>query len=119
MPVRGIRGAVVADNDQSEDVLEATRDLLKAISRSNPSLIPEDIASVIFTTTEDLTSEYPAKAARLLGWLAVPLFCAREIPVPGALPRCIRVLIHWNTEQPQSAVKHVYLGEAAKLRPDL
>jgi len=119
MPVRGIRGAIVADKDHPESILEATRDLLEAISRSNPNLMPEDIASVIFTTTGDLSSEYPAKAARQLGWLTVPLFCSQEIPVPEGLHRCIRVLIHWNTEQPQAAVKHVYLGEAAKLRPDL
>lgn len=119
MPVRGIRGAFVADKDHPESILKATRELLEAISRANPNLVPEEIASVIFTTTSDLSSAYPAKAARQLGWLTVPLLCTQEIPVPGGLPRCIRVLIHWNTDLSQSAVKHVYLGEAAKLRPDL
>jgi chorismate mutase len=79
----------------------------------------EDIASVLFTTTEDIASIYPALAARQMGWDHVPLMCAREIPVPGSLPMCIRVLIHWNTEIEQSGIKHVYLREAAKLRPDL
>jgi chorismate mutase len=69
--------------------------------------------------TEDLVSVYPAQAARQMGWSQVPMMCAREIPVPGSLPRCIRVLMHWNTEIPQHQVKHIYLGGAARLRPDL
>ena len=119
MTVRGIRGGIVAEDDCPEDILSATRDLLEAILDTNPTLLPEDIASVIFTVTDDLSAAYPAKAARQLGWLTTPLLCAREVPVPGSLPRCIRVLIHWNTDLPQSAIKHVYLGEAASLRPDL
>lgn len=119
MPVRGIRGATAATEDQSEAILSATRELLGAIQTANPTLDPADLASAIFTVTEDLTAAYPAKAARKLGWTVVPLMCAREIMVPGSLPRCIRVLLHWNTDLPQSAIRHVYLGEAAKLRPDL
>ncbi len=80
---------------------------------------PQDLASALFTVTEDLSAAYPAAAARELGWTDVPLICAREIPVPGGLPRCIRVLLHWNTDLPQSAIRHVYLGAAAALRPDL
>ena len=119
MPVRGIRGATTATEDQSEAILTATRELLGAIQTANPALNPADLASAIFTVTEDLIAAYPAKAARQLGWTEVPLMCAREIPVPGSLPGCIRVLLHWNTDLPQSAIRHVYLGEAAKLRPDL
>ena len=119
MPLRGIRGATIASQDHAEDVLEATRELLSAIQSANPALKPEDIASAIFTVTEDLQSAYPAQAARQIGWGAVPLMCAREIPVPDSLRRCIRVLVHWNTELPQEAIRPVYLGAAASLRPDL
>jgi chorismate mutase len=79
----------------------------------------EDIASAWFTVSDDIVSAYPALAARQIGWDQVPMMCAREIPVPEGLPLCIRVLIHWNTDREQRAVKHVYLREAAKLRPDL
>ena len=119
MPVRGVRGAIVATQDQQEAILSATKELLTAIQTANPTLEPADLASVIFTVTEDLTTAYPAKAARQLGWRDTPLMCAREIPVPGSLQHCIRVLLHWNTDLPQSAIRHVYLGEAAKLRSDL
>ena len=119
MPVRGIRGATTATEDQSEAILSATRELLGAIQTANPTLDPADLASAIFTVTGDLAAAYPAKAARKLGWTAVPLMCAREIPVPGSLPRCIRVLLHWTTDLTQSAIRPVYLSEAAKLRPDL
>ncbi len=119
MPVRGIRGANTASADQSEAILVATRELLEAILAQNPGLVPEEITSVLFTVTDDLSAAYPAKAARQIGWVQTPLMCAREIAVPGALPRCIRVLLHWNTPLPQSAIRHVYLGEATQLRPDL
>ncbi len=118
MTVRGIRGATVAIEDHGSAILGATRDLLQAILAANP-VHPDDIASVFFTVTEDISSTYPALAARELGWQNVPLLCSREIPVPGSLPLCIRVLIHWNTDLPQKAIQHVYLGEAAILRPDL
>lgn len=119
MPVRGIRGATDASHDQAEEVLAATQELLEAILLANPALKPADLASVLFTVTDDLQSVYPAQAARQIGWRDVPLMCAREIPVPGGLPRCIRVLLHWNTDLAQADVRHVYLRGAASLRPDL
>ena len=119
MPVRGVRGAITVQSDQPEDIYKATRELLQALLVANPTLHSDDLASALFTVTEDLNSAYPARAARQLGWEQVPLMCAREIPVPEGLPRCIRVLLHWNTDLPQSSVRHVYLGEAAVLRPDL
>ncbi len=119
MAVRGIRGATVVEVDQPDVILAATRELLQAILRANPTLNPEDIASAYFTVTDDIHSAYPAQAARQMGWERVPLMCAREIPVPGGLPRCIRVLIHWNTDLSASSIKHVYLGAARQLRPDL
>ena len=119
MSVRGLRGATTVERDTPEEILEATGALLEHIQQSNPDLRSEDIASVIFTLTPDLVSAYPAAAARQLGWTQVPLICAQEIPVTDALPRCIRVLIHWNTDLPQSAVHPVYLKQAARLRPDL
>ena len=119
MFLRGIRGATTVQADQENEILSATTELLASILQANPSLQPKDLASALFTLTDDLNAAYPAKAARQLGWVDVPLMCAREIPVQGALPRCIRVLIHWNTELPQQAVQHVYLKEAACLRPDL
>ncbi len=119
MTIRGIRGATTAPADQPDLVLSATRQLLEAIQDANPGLQAADIASAVFSVTDDLVSAYPALAARQMGWELVPMMCAREIPVPGGLPRCIRVLIHWNTDLPQDAVRHVYLREAAALRPDL
>jgi len=78
-----------------------------------------DVASAIFTTTPDLDAEFPALAARQLGWLDVPLLCGHEMSIPGSLPRCIRVLVHWNTELQQSEIQHIYIRDAVKLRPDL
>jgi chorismate mutase len=119
MAVRGVRGAAVAERDEPQEILAATRALLEAILAANPALQTEDIASALFTVTHDLSSVYPARAARELGWHEVPLMCALEIPVPGSLTRCIRVLLHWNTDLPQNHIQHVYLGAAASLRPDL
>ena len=119
MPVRGIRGATTVASDQPGEILAASRELLAAILQANPSLQSEDLASALFTLSDDLCSTYPAEAARQLGWSQVPLMCAREIPVPGGLAGCIRVLLHWNTDLPQEAVRHVYLKGAASLRPDL
>ena len=118
MSVRGIRGATVVSADQHDAILAGTQELLAAILESNPDMRPEDIASAIFTVSDDLSAEYPAKAARQMGWNHVPMLCAREIPVPGSLPACIRVLLLWNTDRLQSQVHHVYLGQAASLRPD-
>lgn len=119
MSIRGVRGATVASQDEPEAIISATRELLESLLQANPHLQVEELASALFTVTNDLTSVYPAKVARQLGWTQVPLMCALEIPVPGSLPRCIRVLLHWNTDLPQSAIRHVYLGAAASLRPDL
>lgn len=119
MPVRGIRGATVATIDLPDVITTATRELLVSILESNPTMKASDIGSALFTVTEDLLSAYPAEAARELGWDQIPLMCANEIPVHGSLPRCIRVLIHWNTDLPQDEINHVYLGAATSLRPDL
>ena len=118
MPTRGVRGATIVASNDAQTILSATGELLKEMVSSNGILV-EDIAAVLFTTTEDLDAAFPAKAARLLGWQQVPLLDAREIPVPGSLPRCVRVLLLWNTDVPQCKVSHVYQREARKLRPDL
>ena len=119
MNTRGIRGATTIEIDSRENVLSSTRELLETIFVYNPELKTEDIASAIFTTTKDIKSVFPALAARQIGWDHVPMVCAREIPVPNSLPRCIRVLVHWNTTQTQNAIQHIYLHGAKKLRPDL
>jgi chorismate mutase len=119
MTIRGIRGAITITADETEQVLSATQELLTSILAANPTLQTEDIASALFTVTKDIVSAYPALAARQIGWDQVPMMCTREIPVPGGLPLCIRVLIHWNTGLEQSAIQHVYLRDAGKLRPDL
>ncbi len=118
MPCRGIRGATTVETNTGDAILAATRELLSQMAAAN-GLAAEDIASALFTTTHDLTAAFPAQAARELGWQQVPLLDAQEIPVPGSLPRCVRVLLHWNTDRPQSEVRHVYLRGAALLRPDL
>jgi chorismate mutase len=117
--VRGVRGATVVGEDNPEAIQTATRELLQAIMTANPDLKVEDLASAFFTVTDDLKSTYPALAARQLGWVQVPMLCAREIPVPNGMPRCIRILLHWNTTLSQEDIQHVYLGAAASLRPDL
>ena len=119
MPVRGIRGATTICEDTAEAILVATRELLLAMLEANPSLRPNDIASVFFTVTDDIRAVYPAQAARELGWEEVPLMCAQEIPVQGSVRSCIRVLINWNTGLMQSHIHHIYLREAVRLRPDL
>jgi chorismate mutase len=119
MAVRGIRGATTADEDSEAAIIEATTELLSELAREN-ALDPVDIAAVWFTTTPDLTSEFPAAAARQLGWGDVPLMCAHEMSVPASnprsLPRCIRVLLLVNTTVPSSAIRFVYLRGAQKLR---
>ena len=119
MPIRGIRGATTVAADEPELILRATRELLEEILIENEGMIPEDVASAIFTVTDDLASTFPAQGARQMGWGFVPMLCAREIPVPNSLPRVIRVLVHWNTDLPQDQITHVYLRDAVKLRPDL
>jgi len=117
--VRGIRGATTVPEDNPALILAATAELLQKLLEGNPSLDSNDIASIFFTVTLDLVSVHPAQAARKMGWNTVPLLCSTEIPVPGSLPHCVRVLIHWNTDLNQSEIKHVYLNEAVRLRPDL
>ena len=118
MYCRGIRGATTAETNTAEAILTATRELLSLIIGAN-DLKVEDVASAIFTTTPDLTAAFPAKAAREMGWRDVALLDAQEIPVRGSLERCIRVLIHWNTEKRQDEVVHVYIKGAKALRPDI
>lgn len=119
MPIRGIRGATTVTADEPDLILQATRELLEEILAENEGMQPEDVASAIFTVTDDLISTFPAQGARQMGWGLVPMLCAREIPVPNSLPRVIRVLVHWNTNVSQDEITHVYLREAVKLRPDL
>ena len=119
MPIRGIRGATTVAADDPDLILQATRELLEEILCENESMRPQDVASALFTVTDDLASTFPAQAARQMGWGLVPMLCAREIPVPNSLPRVIRVLVHWNTELSQEEITHVYLRDAVKLRPDL
>jgi len=119
MPIRGIRGATTVSADEPHLILQATRELLEEILEENKGMQPEDVASAIFTVTDDLASTFPAQAAREMGWSQVPMLCAREIPVPNSLAHVIRVLVHWNTKIPQSEITHVYLRQAVKLRPDL
>ena len=114
---RGIRGATTASDNTAEAILEATSDLLTRLVEAN-DIQQEDVASVIFTTTVDLTAEYPAVAARQMGWYDVALMCGHEMVVPGALQQCIRILIHWNTTHSNSEIQHVYLRGAVTLRPD-
>ena len=118
MGCRGIRGAITVEADSADAIVTATRELLVGMVAAN-GVVVADIASAIFTVTPDLTAAFPARAARELGWRHVPLLDAQEVPVPGSLPRCIRVLLLWNTERPQEEIRHVYLGEAESLRPDL
>ena len=119
MPVRGVRGATTVAVDEEEAVLSATSELLGALLKANPGMQAEDIASAWFTATSDLHAAFPARAARELGWTETALMCAQEMQVRGGLERCIRVLLHWNTDLRQGDVRHVYLHEARRLRPDL
>jgi chorismate mutase len=118
MICRGVRGATTVENNNREEILNATRQLLALMIRLN-AIIPEDVASAIFSTTHDLNAEFPALAARQLGWTDVPLLCTNELNVPGSLPLCIRILLHWNTDKSQKDVHHIYIKDAVKLRPDL
>ena len=117
MYCRGIRGATTVEQNDREAILEATGELLQAIIRRN-ELRTEDIASVLFTVTDDLDAVFPAVAARSLGWTEVPLMCAREIPVANSLGKCIRVLLHVNTTRSAAEMQHVYMRRAVSLRPE-
>ncbi len=117
MQCRGIRGATTATGNTREAILQATGELLERLVERN-DIVPDDIASVFFTVTDDLTAVYPALAARLLGWTDTALLCAREIPVEGeTVGYCIRVLMHVNTQRSAAQIRHVYLHDAVALRP--
>ena len=118
MPCRGIRGATTASENTPEAIMEATQELLRAITAANNVQL-EDIASAIFTVTPDLNAAFAPRAAREMGWNNVPLLSAVEVESPTGLPLCVRVLIHWNTERPPYDIRHIYLRAATKLRPDL
>ncbi len=118
MICRGVRGATTVERNDRKQILAATRQLLALLIRRN-EILPEDVASVTFSTTHDLDAEFPALAARQLGWLDVPLICTNEMGVSGSLEKCIRVMIHWNTSRSQREIHHVYIREAKRLRPDL
>ena len=117
MAIRGIRGATTVDGNSAQGIRQRTVELLEVLVVDN-GLRPEDVASATFTVTDDLDAEFPALAIRSLpGWEEVPLLCTREIPVPGSLSGCIRILLLWNTERPQREVRHAFLRGAKVLRP--
>ena len=118
MPVRGIRGAITATANTRDAILEATTELIEEMVAAN-GFDPDDVASAHFTTTADLNAEFPAVAARALGWTYVPLMCGHEMNVPGSLPQCIRILLHVNTSVEPHDIKHIYLRGARALRPEL
>jgi chorismate mutase len=117
MRLFALRGAIDVQRNGAEEILAATGELMQEVMRRN-ELVPERVVSCIFTATEDLDAEFPAVAARSLGFERVPLLCAREMPVPGSMPRVIRVLIHYHAEEGHEP-SHVYLGAAGALRSDL
>ena len=116
MYCRGIRGATTVEQNDREEILSATKELLALIIEKN-DLHKEDVASAIFTVTDDLDADFPALAARAQGWTEVALICTREIPVPNSLRKCIRILLHVNTERSASEIQHVYIHGAVTLRP--
>lgn len=118
MMCRGVRGATTVEDNSREAILRGARQLLALMIRLN-HIEAEDVASAIFSVTPDLDAEFPALAARQLGWFDVPLLCTNEIPVKESLHRCVRILINWNTNKQQHEVHHVYIKEAIQLRPDL
>lgn len=117
LKVRGIRGATTVEANEKEQIITATEELLEEVFRQN-EFEADDIASVLFTATRELDATFPAEAARKRGWTLVPMLCATEIPVPGSLPMCIRLLIHVNTTKAQNEIRHIYLRRAVSLRPD-
>ncbi|MGH7656298.1 MAG: chorismate mutase [Gemmatimonadaceae bacterium] len=116
--IRALRGATTVAHDDPLLIREGVQELLEVLLEDN-DLTPSEIVSAVFTATPDLVSEFPAHAARLFGWDDVPLLCAQELPVPGSLPRCVRVLLHVETSRPRHEMKHAYLRDAILLRQDL
>ena len=115
---RGVRGATTVETNTAEAIVAATGELLRTMIEAN-AIEQERVASVLFTTTMDLNAAFPAVAARELGWTEIALLNAHEMAVPGALPRCIRILLHLNTDRAAREIRHIYLRDARKLRPDL
>lgn len=119
MYLRGIRGATTVQQNDADEILTATSELLQAIVEAN-DFLPEDIGSVFITVTQDITATFPAIAIRtLIGWELVPLMCSLEVPVENSLPKCIRLMVQVNTTKSQAEINHVYLKEAKALRPDI
>ena len=118
MMIRGVRGAITVDANTRDDILSATQDLLSIMVERN-SIDENDVASILFTTTPELTAAFPAKAAREFGWTRTALMGFVEADVQDGLPMCIRVLIHWNTDKHMDEIQHVFMRDAIKLRPDL
>jgi chorismate mutase len=118
MAVRGVRGAIQVDRDDRGSILDGADELVRTVIERN-GLVPDDLISIIFTATADLTADFPAYAARKLGLTDVPLLCATEMSVPGAMPRVLRLLAHVETDRQRADLRHVYLRGAAALRTDL
>jgi chorismate mutase len=117
--IRGVRGAITVDCNSEEVIISATEELLKQVIEGN-NMLPEQVASVFISTTDDLNAAFPARALRKFpGWTYVPVMCMKELAVPNSLPLCVRVMLHVNTAVPQEEIVHVYLGGATVLRPDL
>ncbi len=116
--IRGVRGAITVDVNSAAVILDATQELLEAMIASN-QIAEDEVASILFTATPELTAAYPAKAARLIGWKRTALMGFVEADVEDGLPMCIRVLIHWNTDKSIGDIRHVFLRDAIQLRPDL
>ena len=118
MPVRAVRGAITVENNTPEEILEETANMLKAIVEKN-QIEKDDIISAFFSVTKDLDAAFPAAAARKIGWTDIALMCTNEIDVPGSLQKCIRVMVHFNTNKANSELVHVYMKGAKVLRPDI
>ncbi len=118
MQFRGIRGATTVEQDSAEAIWAATRELLEAMIAAN-DIHEDDVASVIFTTTPDLSAAHPAKAARDMGWTDVALIGCMEMDVPNSVKMCVRILIHWNTPKRNAELRHIFMRNAVVLRPDL
>lgn len=116
--VRAVRGAITVEKNDAYEILQNTKELLEEIVKAN-DLNLDDMVSVIFTVTQDLNAGFPAVAARQIGWTSIPLMCMKEIDVLGSLAKCVRVLLHFNTDKKLDEIKHVYLRGAKVLRPDL
>ena len=114
---RGIRGAITVEANTREAILDAARELLTAIIDTN-GIEPDDVGGVFFTATVDLNAEYPALAAREMGWQEVAILCGHEMSVPGGMPMVLRIMVMWNTTRSAKEIRHVYLRDAQRLRPD-